>query len=118
MTLARRAAIILPLAATAILLGLMIATQQVAAAFHYPREFGPGLFDSGTVRIYAPWTFVGWYIRFGTAYPEAFDLAGLIALAVALVPSMFGIALSRRTRREPPRFGADAWAGLADVQKA
>ena len=118
MTLARRAAIILPLAAVAIPLGLMMATQQVAAAFHYPREFGPGLFDAGAVRIYAPWRFLGWYFRFGAAYPKAFDLAALIALGVALMPSGFGIALSRRTRREPPRFGADAWAALADVQKA
>ena len=60
MTLARRAAIVLPAAAVAVLVGLMLATQDVAAAFHYPRAFGPGWFDTGGARIYAPWCFVGW----------------------------------------------------------
>ena len=118
MTLGKRAAIILPAATVAILLGLMLATQQVAAAFHYPREFGAGWRDFGAIRIYAPWRFLGWYFRFGAVYPKAFDMAGLMGLGVALVPSMLGIALTRRTRRDPPRFGADAWAKMADVRKA
>ena len=118
MTTAKRAAIILPAAAAAILIALAVATQQVASAFHYPREFGAGLFDAGGLRIYAPWSFIGWYFRFGQTYPRQFDMAGLIALGVALLPAMFVIAVTRRRHREPRKFGADAWADLADVQKA
>ena len=47
MTLAARARIILPLVALAILLGLSVATQDLAAIFHYPRDFGRGLADLG-----------------------------------------------------------------------
>ena len=100
MTLARRAAIVLPVAAVAVLLGLTLASQDVAAAFHYPRAFGPGWFDAGGARVYAPWSFALWYLRFGGAYPRAFDLAALIALAVVLAPAMAGIAL---TRQHPAR---------------
>jgi len=118
MTLGRRAAVILPLAALAVLLGLVAATQEVAAAFGYPRAFGAGLFDLGPVRFYPPSAFVSWYLHFGRDYPKAFDLAALIGLGVALAPTILSILLTRRVQRAPPTFGAGAWAGLADVQRA
>ena len=59
-----RPKIILPLVAASVLITLSIATQIVAHDFHYPREFGHGLFDLGRARIYVPWAFVGWYGRF------------------------------------------------------
>ena len=118
MTLARRAAIVLPAGALAVLLGLTLATQGAAAAFHYPRAFGPGLFDTGGARVYAPWSFMAWYLRFAGAYPRVFDSAALIALGAILIPAMAAVALTRTTRRAPPRFGAGAWATLDDVRHA
>ena len=118
MTLSARARIILPLAALAVLLGLAIATQDVAAVFHYPREFGGGLADLGRLRIYAPWAFLGWYARFERAYPRPVDQACLWGLLAALAPMLLAIGLSRRLRRAPPAFGAAAWGRLEDVRRA
>jgi type IV secretion system protein VirD4 len=118
MTAAKRASIILPLAGLSIVLALAVATQQVAGAFHYPAAFGRGLFDVGRVRIYAPWSFALWYARYARSYQQAFDLAALIALAVALLPAMMAIGLTRGAHRLPRRFGQGAWADLADVQRA
>ena len=93
----------------------MIATQQVAAAFRYPREFGPGLFDSGTLcESTRRGRSVGWYFRFGDVYPKAFDLAGLIALGVALVPSMFG---GRAQPADPPRAAEVRRGGLGGSRR-
>ena len=118
MTSAKRLSIVLPLAGASIILGVAIATQQVASTFHYPREFGRGLFDMGGARIYAPWSFALWYVRFARGYQQTFDLAALIALAVALLPAMMAIGLTRGAQRQPPKFGQDAWADLSDVEKA
>src|SRR5580704_951475 len=118
MAFAKRLRLILPLAILALLAGLCVATQEVAAAFHYPREFGGGLIDVGRVRIYPPWAFVSWYLRFERSYPRPFDEASLWGLLAAFVPVIFAIGVARRFRRNPPAFGADAWAGLADVRRA
>src|ERR1700679_3727476 len=118
MAFARRLRLVLPLAVLALLAGLCVATQQVAAAFHYPHAFGAGLIDTGPVRIYPPWAFVGWYLRFERSYPRPFDEASLWGLLAAFVPVMMAIGVPRRFRRSPPAFGADAWAGLADVRRA
>src|SRR5258708_10653770 len=109
MTAAKRASIVLPLAGFSILLALAIATQQIAGAFHYPAAFGSGLFDVGRTRVYAPWCFALWYVRYARSYQQAFDLAALIALAGALLPAMLAIGLTRGAHRQPLRFGPGPW---------
>src|SRR5271155_429536 len=99
MTLSTRARLILPFMVLAILAGLATATQQVAAAFHYPHEFGGGLIDVGRVRIYPPWAFIGWYLTFERSYPRPFDEASLWGLLAAFGPVMFAIGVARRFRR-------------------
>jgi len=118
MPTAKRAPLILMAAAFSILLALAVATEQVAGGFHFPREFGRGWFDVGRLRIYPPWSFIGWYGRYAKSYQQAFDLAALEALAIGLVPAMIGIGLMRRGHRQPRKFGAGAWADLADVERA
>lgn len=118
MTLAHKARVILPLAALALLLAGAMSTQYVAHVFHYPREFGGGLIDVGAVRIYPPWAFLGWYGRYARAYPDAFEMAALIPLAILFIPAMAAIGLSRRLRRAPPKFGKGAWATMTDVERA
>jgi type IV secretion system protein VirD4 len=117
MTAAAKAKLILPVAAAGLLASLIVATQFVAHVFHYPREFGGGLVDVANVRLYAPWDFVSWYTRFAASYPQQFETALLIPLAVFFLPAMFVIGLSRR-RREPRQFGKAAWATMADVERA
>ena len=118
MTLSKRSRVILPLAVLALLAGLVAATQDVAAAFHYPREFGAGLVDVGPVRIYPPWAIIGWYGRYAARYAHAFDEASLWGLLAAMIPVAIAIGVARRYRRSPPAFGADAWARSDDVRRA
>ena len=108
----------LPLAVSSILIGLALATQMVAAEFKYPREFGAGVFDVGPVRVYAPWSFVGWYGRFQPRYPQPFDLAGLVGLVVAVGPVMLVGLVTGRSQRAPKAFGREAWADVDDVRRA
>jgi type IV secretion system protein VirD4 len=118
MALNKRARVILPCMAVAIVAALVTATQTVAASFHFPREFGRGLFDVGPVRIYGPWSIVGWYARYAARYPKAFDVASLWGLLAAFVPMVVAIRATRGLRRDPPAFGAGAWAGMEDVRRA
>jgi type IV secretion system protein VirD4 len=117
-TLSKRSRVVLPLAALALLAGLVVATQDVAAAFHYPRDFGAGLVDVGRVRIYPPWAIIGWYGRYAASYPHAFDEASLWGLLAAMIPVAIAIGVARRYRRSPPTFGAEAWARADDVRRA
>ena len=118
MTLSKRSRVVLPLAGLALLAGLVAATQDVAAAFHYPRDFGGGLVDVGRVRIYPPWAIIGWYGRYAASYPHAFDEASLWGLLAAMIPVAIAIGVARRYRRSPPAFGAGAWARTDDVRRA
>jgi quinol-cytochrome oxidoreductase complex cytochrome b subunit len=68
MTFAKRTRTIFPLTVLALMAGLAVATQDVAGAFHYPQEFGRGLADIGPVRIYPPWVFADWYLRYERSY--------------------------------------------------
>jgi len=102
----------------AVAVGLGVATQTVAAAFHFPREFGRGLADVGRVRLYPPWAFLGWYVAYERLYPRAFDAAALWGLGAAMIPIAVAIGVMRRTARSPRAFGAAAWARLADVRRA
>ncbi|WP_158912731.1 type IV secretory system conjugative DNA transfer family protein [Caulobacter sp. S45] len=105
-------------AAALLLVAGIVATQTVAARFHYPIEFGGGLIDVARQRIYAPWSFLVWYGRYQKAYSHAFDGAALAGFAVIALPCLVLIARSRRSRPTPSAFGQGAWAQLADVRRA
>ena len=85
MTFAKRALIIFPLAVLALMAGLAVATQEVAGTFHYPREFGRGVADIGPVRIYPPWAFADWYLRYERSDPRVFGEASLWGLLAAFL---------------------------------
>jgi type IV secretion system protein VirD4 len=118
MTAIKRLRAVLPLALLAVVLGLLTASQMLAASFHYPHEFGRGLADVGRVRVYPPWAILEWYGRYARAYPKAFDEASLWGLAAMMVPMGIAIGIARRFRRSPPSFGAAAWARIEDVRRA
>ena len=71
--------LILPLAGLAIVLALGDRHPAGRRRLPLSGDFGGGLFDVGRVRLYAPWSFVGWYVRYARSYQQAFDLAALIA---------------------------------------
>lgn len=96
----------------------VVATQLVAAHFHYPAEFGAGLLDVARQRLYAPWSFPAWYLRYQPRFPQAFDGAALAGFAVLGLPCLALVARSRQGRPAPSAFGQGAWAKLADLRKA
>jgi type IV secretion system protein VirD4 len=116
--MAAKPARVLIVASTLVLVSGIVATQMVAAHFHYPVQFGRGLFDVAHQRIYAPWSFLIWYGRYQTALPHAFAAAALAGLAVIAVPGLVMVAHARRGRPTPSAFGQGAWAQLADVRRA
>ena len=112
-----KARIILPAAAAALILASAVSTQQVAAVFHYPTEFGPGL-DLARHRLYPPWRFYGWYARYHPRYPRPFDLAALLGLALVGAPGLIAIGVSRQSARRPKAFGEESWADLDQARRA
>jgi hypothetical protein len=104
MTFARRALIIFLLLALALMAGLAVATQDIAGTLHYPGEFGRGLADVGPARIYPPWSFADWYLRYESSSPSIFHEAGLWGLSAALLTVMLATivgAAANRNRRSP-----------------
>lgn len=113
-----KALAILVLGLVGMALGAWAAGQSAALQFGYPGAFGPGWGAVGPIRLYAPWAFLGWYGRWAGAYPQAFDLAALIGLAVFLWPLLMVMGLTRRFVARPRPFGKAAWGDLADAQRA
>ena len=113
-----RAVRVLVASSLGILVSAIVATQLVAARFHYPVEFGPGLIDVARQRLYAPWSFLVWYARYQKAYPQTFDGAALAGLSVIAIPAFVLIARARRGRPAPTAFGQGAWARLPDIRRA
>lgn len=117
----RRACIIAAVVLIAGLVGLEVATQRQAAAFHYPVEFGPG-FDVGSIRLYAPWAFAAWLKVYARLYPGVFFVNLLIALGLLIVPTMTAVFLTGPVITQGARavrdYGEKAWAVLADVRRA
>jgi type IV secretion system protein VirD4 len=118
MSAARRKGKILAGVAALVLAGLSAGTQQVAHEFHYPREFGSGLFDIGHHRIYAPWKLVPWSIDYGTRLKKPFDAAQLTAFGIITLPMLIGVGIMRRRRRQVREFGAEAWGTVDDAARA
>ncbi len=113
-----RRLLVAALAAVTVMLSLWAATQSLGSSFHYPKAFGPGLMDMGSLHLYAPWEAVGWFWRYARLYPAPFDRASLVGLLAALPLLALVLLLSRPGRAEPPRFGEGAWAELEDVKRA
>lgn len=105
-------------AGAAMLLGLSVSTQHLAATFNYPREFGPGWYDAGPRRFYAPWKILSWEVSFGKYYRQAFGLSEALGFAIAMLPIAGIIGLSRRQKPKIQQFGLDAWGTLQDAKRA
>jgi Pectinacetylesterase len=104
MSFAGRAPIIFSLVGLTLMAGLAVATQDVAAALHYPREFGRGFADLGSIRLYPPWAIADWYLRYEHSFPQAFDNArrwGLLAGFMPVALTVFVAATRRRPSLKP-----------------
>lgn len=118
MSVSKRPMRLLAAAAGVVIAGLGAGTQQIAHHFHYPREFGAGLFDAGGARFYAPWQIIPWSVAYGNRYKSAFDAAQFTSFGTMMVPMLGLVMFSRRRRREVKQFGLEAWGKLADAADA
>ncbi len=109
---------LLALSILTMLFGMAFATQHIAAAFHYPREFGAGWYDAGARRFYAPWQILPWEVKFGAKYRTAFGLSEAYGMAIAMLPIILIAGLSRRTKPAVKAFGVDAWGTMDDAKRA
>jgi type IV secretion system protein VirD4 len=75
MTSSRKAILVLGLGVLAATLGATAATQSLALQLNFARALGPGWLAVGGARLYAPWSFLGWYGRYAGSYPRQFDQA-------------------------------------------
>ena len=91
------------------------ATQFVAFRLGHQAALGRPLVLNRQVRIYWPWSVLGWYWRFGDRHPQVFG----DALIVPLV-GMLAIASAKSVKRRPrvKEMGRDSWGNLGDMKKA
>lgn len=108
-------------AAAAILslpVALAVASQVAAHGLRYAPQLGAGWLELGGATLYPPWAIVGWYVRYGQAYPRVFDAATLAGLAAFLAPILIQMAATRRFVARPKPFGRRAWGDLAEARRA
>uniref|UniRef100_B0T9A5 TRAG family protein n=1 Tax=Caulobacter sp. (strain K31) TaxID=366602 RepID=B0T9A5_CAUSK len=118
MSLSAKSRWLVPLTVALAFLGLAAATQTIGHLFHYTTALGRGWADLGGVRLYAPWSIIGWYGRHAGHYPQAFDQAALTGLGVFVCPLLIIAGLTRRFVARPKPFGTGAWGGLAEARRA
>jgi type IV secretion system protein VirD4 len=109
----QRVAIVAPTFAIAALAGMMVASQRMAALFHYPVEFG-----ASAGHLYAPWAIFGWAHRYGHQYPADFLTSLGMGAVVFAIPAMIAVAIIRHSEGGVREFGKKAWATVVDVREA
>jgi type IV secretion system protein VirD4 len=100
------------------LLGMIAATQTVAAHFRYIPGLGPDLFNYDGISIYWPWKILEWRIR--TAVP-IIDRAITLGQAIFLVPQFIllglwlgGMSLSKGSKN---LHGSAHWATYQEIKE-
>lgn len=118
MPLSSKARWIGPLSVLLLVLGLVAATQTAAGLLGYPAALGAGWARIGQVRVYPPWSILGWYGAYAGQAPRTFDTAALVGLGVFLWPLLVIIGVTRRFVAKPRPFGSAAWGGLPEAKAA
>ncbi len=118
MNMSAKARWLVPLSAVLALLGLWAATQTIGRLFHYPRPLGDGWVQLASARVYPPWSFLAWYGRYARQYPQAFDQAAMVGLAVFAGPLVLVAGLTQRFVARPRPFGTAAWGRLPEARSA
>ena len=96
------------------LLTVQAVTELVGWLFAWPAVFG-GL-RIGTVALYGPGQFLGWWGLLAPGHRWIVIAAALVCVAAGLALAV-RVGLTLRGDRVP-RFGADRWAKDADVRRS
>src|SRR3546814_10974370 len=81
-----------------VLVGLLAATQWVAAALGHARDLGAPWLMAGSTPVYPPWQLFVWWMAFGAQAPRVFDGGRLIAAGGGVVAAL--VALIGRGGRQ------------------
>jgi type IV secretion system protein VirD4 len=103
------------------LAGLWCATQWTAALLRYAPQLGPAWWHVGWWSLYLPWQYVGWFLRYSTAWPGVFArtrLAVLAGVAVGLACAGLGRWWQRGQEQAPTTFGSSRWATWQDIRRS
>ena len=100
--------------------GLAASTQYMASELPIDADLGtPWMAVAGT-RIYAPWAWLGWQSRYGTATPDAFNNASAITTLAALLgcAGVAFVAVRRKNTGRSTAHGSSRWATTEEIEKA
>lgn len=98
-------------AASAFTVCCELVTQMLARALGFARQLGPALINLGDVRLYAPFSFLGWSFAWASVAPSLLVLSLCLTLVCALAAYAVSILVAKL---EPITFAdRSPWRGLA-----
>lgn len=104
----------------AVVTGLTLAAQETAAAYAYAPALGAPLFRALGTPVYAPWSYLAWYVKWGDD-PRVQQAAGPAMVFAGLgIGSAIGIRFAGGSYRKPRStvYGSARWADRRDVERA
>lgn len=106
------------LMAACLLIGHIAATQFVAYALSYQAALGPGLCDMQGHKVYVPFAYWLWYLKFHNEAPKLFG-AGLNFILLSVIGFIACFLLYRRMTAKPilDSHGTARWATIAEIEK-
>jgi type IV secretion system protein VirD4 len=102
----------------------IIATQHIAAHFDYQPALGASLFQISSIRIYAPYKWFIWILRFGNSLNPAIRqplLASTLITATGFAATLFVVALlnihqnRKLTQNTEDLHGSARWANSTEI---
>lgn len=99
------------------LIGLAIATQQVAYTCEYDNALGEGISVTDNFILYKPWMFIFWYIKLQSVIPTILSDAEnsiYICMLIGITAAFFII----RRKNVDTTHGSASWGSKKDIKKA
>ena len=96
-----------------------VATQYAASALGYQKQLGAPAATLGSLRLYAPWSWLSWASDFGPYAPVIFHTVKVIGWSVLLatcVPLL--IALFSWKKAPSTSHGSATWGGMKVLKRA
>lgn len=113
----KRLAVFLSAIILSSLIGLAIATQQVAYTCEYDSALGEGISVTDNFILYKPWMFIFWYIKLQSVIPTILSDAEnsiYICMLIGITTAFFII----KRKNVDTTHGSASWGGKKDIKKA
>lgn len=113
----KRLAVFLSAIILSSLIGLAIATQQVAYTCEYDSALGEGISVTDNFILYKPWMFIFWYIKLQSVIPTILSDAENSIYICMLIGIMTAFFIIKRKNVDTTH-GSASWGGKKDIKKA